>query len=96
MNSVNPAEKILSGSPSMPEKNKKAGDGFSERLKDSIKEVNRLQNVADESAEKVVTGKLGVHEGMIALQEADVSLRLLLQVRSKVMAAYQEIIRMPV
>ncbi len=96
MNLVNPAENILSGSSSTPVNNKKAGDGFAERLKDSIKEVNRLQNVADESVKKVVTDKMGVHEGMIALQEADVSLRFLLKVRSKVMAAYQEIIRMPV
>jgi flagellar hook-basal body complex protein FliE len=44
----------------------------------------------------VVKGELGIHEGMISISEADISLRYLVQVRAKVMAAYNEIIKMPI
>ncbi len=69
---------------------------FFKKLKEAVAEVNRLQHVSERSIEEVVRGNLGVHEGMLAMQEASISLKLLMQVRAKVMAAYQEIMRMPV
>lgn len=71
-----------------------SGVSFQERLNSAVGQVNSLQHVADDSSEAVIRGELGVHEGMMALQEADLSLRFLNQVRSKVIAAYQEIMRM--
>ena len=67
---------------------------FQERLNRAVKEVNTLHHVADASIEQVVKGELGIHEGMIAIQEADTSTKLLAQVRNKVMAAYNEIMHM--
>ena len=67
---------------------------FQERLNRAVKEVNILHHVADASIEQVVKGELGIHEGMIAIQEADTSTKLLAQVRNKVMAAYNEIMHM--
>ena len=75
---------------------KTSGTGFAQRLESALKEVNTKQNVADESIEKVVQGELGIHEGMLAVQEADIALRAMVQVRSKVMQAYNEIMKMPV
>lgn len=69
---------------------------FSDRLKSMLKDVNQKQHTADASIEKVVKGELGIHEGMMSVQEADVSLRYLVQVRAKVMQAYNEIMKMPV
>jgi len=71
-----------------------SGVSFQERLKNAVADVNKKQITADTASEDVIKGKLGVHEGMMAVQEADLSLRLLNQVRSKVMSAYQEIMRM--
>lgn len=71
-----------------------SGVSFEERLKSAVGQVNNLQHTADDASEAVVRGELGVHEGMMALQEADLSLRFLNQVRSKAMTAYQEIMRM--
>jgi flagellar hook-basal body complex protein FliE len=68
--------------------------GFGDRLKQAISEVNELQQGADQAMEDVTLGKLGIHEGMMALSEADMSLRLLVQVRTKIMDAYKEISRM--
>ncbi len=72
------------------------GPAFSDRLKSAMTDVNVKQHVADDSIEQVIQDKLGVHEGMLAVQEADISLRLLVQVRTKVMEAYKEIMHMPV
>ena len=69
-------------------------NGFADRLRHAIQETNQSQLDADKSIEQVVHGTLGIHEGMLKIQEADMSLRLLLQVRAKVMEAYREIIHM--
>lgn len=73
---------------------KKAG-GFSEYVREALKSVNDTEAKADRSIEQLTKGQTGVHETMIALQKADISLRLLLQVRNKAMDAYREIMRMP-
>jgi len=69
-------------------------NGFAEKLKTSIMEVNQRQQNANQAIEKVVNGEIDIHEGMLKIQEADISMRLLLQVRRKVMDAYTEIMRM--
>ena len=69
---------------------------FASRIKKAVEGVNFNQHQADQAIEKVLNGELGVHEGMMALSRADTSLRLLTQVRGKVMDAYKEIIRMQV
>ena len=68
--------------------------GFADKLRNAVQQTNQSQLEADKSIEQVVQGTLGIHEGMLKIQEADISLRLLLQVRSKVMEAYREIIHM--
>jgi flagellar hook-basal body complex protein FliE len=68
--------------------------GFSDVIKQAIKRVSDMEIQADQSIEQLLKGETGIHETMIALQKADISLRLLLQVRNKVMDAYKEIMRM--
>lgn len=70
------------------------GTDFMDRLKTAMNDVNNRQVGADEASEQVVQGKLGIHEGMMRVQEADVSLRYMLQVRGKALDAYREIMRM--
>lgn len=73
---------------------KTESSGFAEKLENSILEINQRQLDADQAIEQVVTGELGIHEGMLKIQEADISMRLFLQIRRKVMDAYTEIMRM--
>ncbi len=77
-------------------KQKNTDKSFSDRLKGLMEDVNAKQNHADVSAEKVVKGELGIHEGMLSIHEADVSFRYLVKVREKVLQAYNEIKKMPV
>ncbi|NVM57371.1 MAG: flagellar hook-basal body complex protein FliE [Desulfobacterales bacterium] len=68
--------------------------GFGDVIKEVVKRVNDMEIRADQSVEKLLKGQVGIHETMIALQKADISLRLLLQIRNKAMDAYREIMRM--
>ena len=72
------------------------GPSFEDRLKNMMQDVNDKQHKADADARQVIEGKLGIHEGMMSLSEADISLKYFLQVRSKVMQAYNDIIKMSI
>lgn len=73
------------------------GNKFGEMLKTSISEVNQAQVSADRAAEQIAAGETkNLHGAMIKLEEADISLRLMVQVRNKALEAYQEIMNMQV
>jgi flagellar hook-basal body complex protein FliE len=62
-----------------------------------IQEVNANQQAADRAIQSLATGESkNLHEVMIAVEKSSVSFQFLAQVRSKVVEAYQEIMRMPV
>jgi len=70
---------------------------FGDVLKNTISEVNELHVDADKAIAKVELENSGsIHETMIALEKANISFRVMMQVRNKVMDAYQEIMRMQV
>jgi len=75
---------------------KRRNPEFSQRLKAAVLDVNSKQHIADDSVEAVIQGEMGIHEGMMALGKANTSLKLLAQVRNKVMTAYNEVMRMQV
>lgn len=68
---------------------------FGDMLKDAINEVNELQQNADKAVEKqTVSGDTtDLHSTMIALQKAEVSFQTMMQVRNKILKAYEEIMR---
>jgi flagellar hook-basal body complex protein FliE len=69
---------------------------FMGELGKAIDGVDKLQVAADQEAQSVANGGGNVHELAIALEKADVSMRLALKVRNKVVEAYTEIMRMSV
>ena len=70
---------------------------FSDALRNAVNDVDALQQNADKAVFNVQSGNKGsVHEAMIALEKADLSFRTMLQVRNKLLEAYQEIMRMQV
>jgi flagellar hook-basal body complex protein FliE len=70
---------------------------FGAHLKDALGEVNQLQSKAGEAIQEMVgKGKGDLQDTIIALEKADVSFRLMMQIRNKVLDAYQEIMRMQV
>jgi flagellar hook-basal body complex protein FliE len=72
-----------------------SGETFVATLKDALAKINEAQSQADVSVQSLLTGhSTNLHETMIALQKADVSFQLMLQVRNKIVGAYEEIMRM--
>lgn len=67
---------------------------FTDALHKAVNDVDKLQHEADQAVTSAQTGGTGsLHEAMIALEKADISFRTMLQVRNKVIEAYQEIMR---
>ncbi|GMT41850.1 MAG: hypothetical protein IEMM0002_0261 [bacterium] len=68
---------------------------FGQVLTESLNEVNSLQMEADKSIEALVTGRnKNIHETMISISKADLAFRMTMQVRNKILDAYQEVMRM--
>lgn len=75
------------------------GDGtlFSDVLQKSMEKVNELQHQANDAVHELVAGRSkNIHETMLAIERADTSLKMMMQVRNKVLDAYREIMRMQV
>jgi flagellar hook-basal body complex protein FliE len=58
-----------------------------------LAEANSQQHQADTQVRQSLLGKADLHEAMLALENADLSLRLLVQVRNKLVQAYEELSR---
>lgn len=75
-----------------------AGEGgFGSFVKDAVESLETAQQTADQEIGKAVTGESpDLHKTIIALQSADLKFQLGLQVRNKMIGAYEEIMRMQV
>ena len=60
-----------------------------------LDEVNARQKQADTKSRQTLLGQEDLHEATLALEKASLSLRLLVQVRNKLIQAYEELSRMP-
>ena len=66
--------------------------GFGEVLREAVSEVDNLNLDAGQKVKGLVEGNgVDVHDAMIAVEKADLSFQLMLQVRNKVVQAYQQI-----
>ena len=71
--------------------------GFPQVFKELVNNTNDLQMNAADIAEKFVLGEItDIHEVMIAAEEAGVALELVMEIRNKLIEAYQELMRMPI
>ena len=67
---------------------------FGKTLQESLEQVNRLQLEADANINDLATGKqTDIHQTMISVEKASVSFELLMQIRNKVISAYDKIMR---
>lgn len=70
---------------------------FADTLKEAVNTVNQLQKDSDRKMEDLATGKAkSIPDVMIAAEKADIALKLMVQVRNKVIEAYQEVMKMQV
>jgi flagellar hook-basal body complex protein FliE len=74
----------------------KAGKAsFADTLKGFASHVDQQLKGANQMADEFAVGKrFDLHEIMVATEKADLSLRLLMQIRNKLLDVYQEVMRM--
>ncbi|MEO5954611.1 MAG: flagellar hook-basal body complex protein FliE [Nitrospiraceae bacterium] len=69
--------------------------GFMDTLQHAISKANDIQLQASQATDALMTGQSqNVHGTMVALQEADISFQLMMQIRNKLVSAYEDIQRM--
>lgn len=73
------------------------GESFGETLSNFIGNVNSMQTQAGEKTQQFATGQIqDIHDVMAAVEEASISMALLLEIRKKALEGYQELMRTPV
>ena len=94
---INDVSKVLGPGQAIDTGGQKSTVSFSETLAQAFDNTSENLQKADDSILRVNTGgPVDLHEVMIAMEKADISLRMLVQVRNKAVEAYQEIMRMQV
>ena len=89
-----PAE---SASPTPVSGTSAGGDSFANMLDRMVSDVNSQQALANQSVSALQAGQnVPLHQTVIAMEEANVSFQLMVEVRNRLMDAYQEIMRMQI
>lgn len=74
-----------------------SGLSFADTLKSAVNQVNQIQKDSDVAMQKLATGESkNIPEVMIAAEKADIALKLMVQVRNKIIDAYHEVMKMQV
>ena len=72
----------------------KSGVSFTDTLKQYINEANDLQLKADRDIQRMIAGEeIDAHEVMIAVEKANMSFEMVMEIRNKMLEAYREIMR---
>ncbi len=75
----------------------KGVESFKDSLSNLVSDVDQMQKTAEEATHRMLTGELeDVHQVMIAMEEAQTSFQLMMEIRNKILEAYKEVIRMQV
>lgn len=70
---------------------------FSDMLRASVDNVNQQQVEADTAIKDLIVGRnKNIHETMLTIERADASLKMMMQVRNKILDAYREVMRMQI
>jgi flagellar hook-basal body complex protein FliE len=83
--------------PQASKKGSATGEGFGDLLSKAINQLAQLESEANNAAVNLATGEpVEIHDVMVAMEQANLGFQLALQVRNKLIDAYQEIMRMPI
>jgi flagellar hook-basal body complex protein FliE len=82
--------------PPMPATPAAGGDSFSKLLKEALQQVDGIDKGSQGELPKFLSNESDLHSGMIALEKVDLSFQVMVQMRNKIVAAYQEIMNLQV
>ena len=73
------------------------GSSFAQLMADKLGEANLQQQQAEQQVQKLVSGEAdNVQDVVLSVAKADISFRMLVEIRNKLIESYQEIMRMQV
>lgn len=85
----------LDGAKPSPDQASAGGPDFGDLLKQALNEVNQASQTAEGEARNLMLGESAdMHSAMLAVQKADLSFQMMMAVRSKLIDAYREVMRM--
>jgi flagellar hook-basal body complex protein FliE len=92
------AAQAAGAKPAQPETQAAGGADFAQLLKGALDQVSAAQVQAQQMAQQFSAGdpSVSLQDVMINLQKADLSFQQMVQVRNRLVSAYQEIMNMPV
>ena len=94
INSIGPVRQNGTPEKVSAQQPQKSGPSFKDTLQGFLSDVNTMQVKADESIEKMAAGEItDVHQVMSTVEEANVAFNMMMEIRNKVMDAYQEVMR---
>jgi len=74
-----------------------SGDSFASLLSHMVADVNAQQTIANQTVNALQSGQnVPLHQAVIAMEEANVSFQLMVEVRNRLLDSYQEIMRMQI
>jgi len=83
------------GTVATPKTTQQEAVSFTEKLREAVDKTNELPKVAEQVSEDYADGKQNdLHGTMVSLAQADISLRMVANVRNRAIEAYREIMRM--
>jgi flagellar hook-basal body complex protein FliE len=93
-----PISSLLRVSPSVPTGHITAGaekgEGFGSVLKSAVQTVDQYQQNANQAIQQFLHGNGELHNVALATQRAEMAFDLGLQIRNKIVSAYQEVMKM--
>lgn len=97
MASINPVQFNQTNLLSSEKKTTSNEKSFSETFKEMINQADSLQKKSAKAVENFIAGgEENLHEVMAAVEEAQLSFQLIMEIRNKLMESYQELMRMQV
>ena len=70
---------------------------FTDLLKGIVEETDKQQQVADTGVKQLVTGEAeSIHEVVLTTARADLAFRLMMEIRNRLIASYQDVMRMQI
>lgn len=97
MNSIQGIAPQMVTSQKNPLTTAQSGQQFANLLGNALNQVNQNQIQSDQSAQQLINGTAGnLHNVMISTEKADISLTAAVEIRNKVIDAYQSIMRMQI
>ncbi len=78
-----------------PFKNTSKAEGFDKFMKDAINKISNIEGEAEKAVKELASGG-DIIQAVIAMEKVDMSFQLMIEVRNKLLSAYDEIMRMQV